>query len=167
MGKDDGLGRRGFLTGVSAAAGAVAVGAPQRSLARDGLGNEPAAEAPALPVAEGAMVDDFRVVRSHPLHLGAVPVVLETASGVRFQVDVLRRDPNPHRPTGIGNTATLSVYLANRGDGETATVEEQGLGAMALAAALAAAETAPAPGLLTLAQRHERHPGGAYSVPLD
>ncbi len=168
MGKGDDVGRRGFLTGVSAAAGAVAVGSPQRALAREAVGAGPAnPPASPLPLTAGAMVGRFRIVRSHPLHLGAAPVVLEAASGDRFQVDVLRRDLAPGHPDGIGNTRTLSVYLANRGDGQTATAEEQGLGAMALADALAESEASPAEGLLTLTQRHERYPGGAYSVPLD
>lgn len=98
--------------------------------------------------------------------MGAIPVVLRTDAGLRFQVDVLRRDRRGGGRLGVANTETFSPYLANRGDGRTATDEDQGLGAMALAEVLARREAAcaPAPALLTMDERRARHPVGGYSV---
>lgn len=124
----------------------------------------------------GAVLEHGAVVRVHPLHLGAVPVVLSTASGHRYQVDVLARDPQG--PPGVANTEQLSLYVVNSGDrrghdrhgqdrgpdGQRPTDEDQGLGALSLAEALA--EVTPPSGLLTLDERHRRHPDGIFAVPL-
>ncbi|MBC8066867.1 MAG: hypothetical protein IAG13_00920 [Deltaproteobacteria bacterium] len=102
----------------------------------------------------------------HPLSHGGVPVVLETSSGRRYQVDVLARDPGG--PDGVGTTERLSLFVANGGDGRTDTDEEQGLGAMALAELLRSGDRpeAPLPALMTLAQRSREHHGGSFGVPL-
>jgi hypothetical protein len=114
----------------------------------------------------GTTIRRWTIVAVHPVKLGAIPVVLATADGTRFQVDVMARDPNG--PSGVAQTEHLGLYLRNRGDGHTATDEEQGMGAMSLARALRAreAEGASMPALLTLAERHRRHPDGAFAVPL-
>ncbi|MCX4241955.1 hypothetical protein [Paraliomyxa miuraensis] len=115
----------------------------------------------------GQRLDRWTVVRVHPLHLGAVPVVLETADGKRYQVDVLSRDPSG--PEGVATTEHLSLYVvdiqaAPDSDGQRPTDEEQGLGAMVLARALA---REPAPdGLLTLSERQRQFPRGSFGVPL-
>jgi hypothetical protein len=106
-------------------------------------------------------------VRVHPVHLGAVPVVLATESGQRYQVDVLARDPAG--PEGVASTHALSLYVvdvqaARESDGSRPTDEEQGLGAMMLAQALHG--EAPPAGLLTLAERQHQHPRGSFGVPL-
>ncbi|MCH9683565.1 MAG: hypothetical protein K0V04_19155 [Deltaproteobacteria bacterium] len=103
----------------------------------------------------------------HPVRLGAVAVVLATATGQRYQVDVLARDPEG--PAGVANTESLSLFVINSkvtavDDGLRPTDEDQGLGAMALAQALSS-EPAPA-GLLTLQERRRQHPTGAFAVPL-
>ncbi|MEM9460562.1 MAG: hypothetical protein AAGF11_40715 [Myxococcota bacterium] len=129
-------------------------------------------------LAPGTALEHGAVVRVHPLHLGAVPVVLSTASGHRYQVDVLARDPEG--PPGVANTERLSLYVVNSGgldphgqnerggqsdrDGQRPTDEDQGLGALSLAEALA--EVTPPSGLLTLGERHRRHPDGIFAVPL-
>jgi hypothetical protein len=91
--------------------------------------------APAAPLGDalavGSAIDRWTVVAVHPVNCGAVPVVLATADGRRYQVDLLARDPSG--PAGVANTERLSLFVANQGDGRTATDEEQGLGAMALA----------------------------------
>lgn len=115
----------------------------------------------------GKVLDRWTVVRVHPLHLGAVPVVLETESGQRYQVDVLARDPAG--PDGVASTDALSLYVVDvqaerQTDGQRPTDEEQGLGAMMLAQALSG--EAPPQGLLTLAQRLAQHPRGSFGVPL-
>jgi hypothetical protein len=108
----------------------------------------------------------WTIVEVHAVRFGAVPVILEDSEGERFQVDVLQRDGRPDSPVGVGQTDTLAVYLSNRGDGDTATREEHGLGAIALAAALDGREAQMPEGLLTFAERAAMHPRAAYSVPL-
>lgn len=149
--------RRQLLVG---AVGATAVGAATWGLLSfDGSG--PAA--PSLgSLAVGDAIGDATVVAIHPPHYGAVPIVLRTGQGVTFQVDVLARDPAG--PAGVAETAKLSLFVANRGDGATATDEAQGLAVMALAARLDDAERPPE--LLTLRERTERYPEGSFGVPL-
>ena len=115
---------------------------------------------------EGARVGRWTVVRVYGVHLGAIPVILQPDDGEAFQVDVLRRDADG--PAGVGNTPSLSLYLANRGDGSSPTTEEHGLGAMTLAHALAERERAGAdvPSLMTLRERLASYPDGIYSVPV-
>jgi hypothetical protein len=135
--------------------------------ARGWLGRS-VAEASAFPsLVPGQPLERWTVVRVHSLHFGAVPVVLETESGQRYQVDVLARDPAG--PEGVASTETLSLYVVDvQADRQTVgsrpTDEEQGLGAMVLAQALHG--EAPPAGLLTLAERQQQHPRGAFGVPL-
>lgn len=127
------------------------------------LSSEPVSAAAQLgDVAVGEQLAGATIVAIHPPRLGAIAVVMALASGTRFQVDVLARDASG--PAGIAETETLSLYLANQGDGGTQTDEGQGLAVMALATRLAALE-APS-GLLTLAQRTREHPRGSFGVPL-
>ncbi|NOY91508.1 MAG: hypothetical protein GXP55_09930 [Deltaproteobacteria bacterium] len=99
----------------------------------------------------------------HELRHGAIPVVLADARGRRFQVDVLRRDDAGD--SAIAVAGGVALYLSNRGDGATGTLEEHGLGVMALASALRMQDRAPAPsGLTTFATRRTRHPLGAFSA---
>lgn len=101
------------------------------------------------------------------MHLGAIPVVLATASGQRYQVDVLARDPAG--PPGVANTERLSLFIVNSrasdgAAGRRTTDEEQGLGAMMLAQALG--DATPPAGLLDHGERRRRHPRGAFALPL-
>jgi len=176
MAKDsDGVGRREALAGLGIL-GAVGtyeglrhqVPGPRRPPARGRAARPPEAgpEVQALfgEIRPGAAVGDCRVVAVHDVTLGAIPVVLETAAGERFQVDVLARGGATRTP--VAWTRSLEVYVVAGGDGQKATPEQQGLGAMALAAALDAREEAGArvPALLTFERRRERHPLGAYGV---
>ncbi len=113
-----------------------------------------------------SVMQRWRIVAVHPIHMGAIPVVMETADGRRYQVDVLRRDPQG--PRAVADTERLSLYVQNQGHGATATDEEQGLGVMALASVLRTreAEGAAIPELLTLRERMARHPEGAFGVAL-
>lgn len=106
---------------------------------------------------------EVRVITIYPVTFGALPVVLESRDGNRFQVDVLARDTEG--PQGVGNTEHYSVYVSNRGDGGTSTDETQGLAAMALARVLEA-EGASLPTLLTMRGRQAEHPNGTFGVPL-
>jgi hypothetical protein len=100
------------------------------------------------------------------VRFGAIPIVLATDDGRRYQVDVLARDDDG--PPGVANTEHFSLYVANQGDGEMPTDEEQGLGAIALARALAEheARAQQLPELLTLRQRMAEHDGAAFGVAL-
>lgn len=118
------------------------------------------------PVRPGSKVGGCTVVAIHDLHMGAVPVVLETAAGDRFQVDVLRRDATAGSPAGIATTAAFALYLSNSGRGSLRTREAAGLGAMALAAALDRQQTTAPRALLTLRQRQNRFPRGGFAVPV-
>jgi hypothetical protein len=115
-------------------------------------------------VGAGRSLGAWSIEKVYGVHLGAIPVVLLAASGHHFQIDVLRRDADG--PLGVGNTPSLSLFLANRGDGARPTDEDQGLGAMALADWLSSRERAGAqvPALLTMRERQARFPQGSYSV---
>lgn len=136
-----------------AAAGGVLL-TTRRSSAR---GSWPALE-------PGERIGAVTVVAVHPPQFGAVPIVLATDDGARFQVDVLARDAGG--PSGIADTARYSLFIANHGDGSTSTDEAQGLGVMALAERLRGLEQGPGPQLLTLRQRGEQHGDASLRVPL-
>ena len=114
----------------------------------------------------GTRLDRWTIVAVHPVRHGALPVVLRAGDGAPYQIDVLSRDSAG--PPGVAQTRALSLFVVNRGDGDTPTDEEQGLGAMALAQALAEREAAGAslPTLSTFAERQAEHPDGAFAVPL-
>jgi hypothetical protein len=92
------------------------------------------------------------VVRVDPIVAGAVPVTLRTDGGSEFEVDVLRHDPET---PGVARAGSLAVFVNNGGSGDKATIEEHGLGAMALARWLEQREALgqPLPALWTLRQR--------------
>jgi hypothetical protein len=181
------LKRRDFVVSLGAAGGALlgvfsnqarahAAGHAPHQPARPAVTPTGAPAAPVLapelaalfgPLTAGAQVERWRIVTVRGPQFGAIGVVLTGADGVQFQVDVLRRDRTPGAPPGVGHTPSLTCFLANRGDGSTATAEEQGLGAIALAAALSERELsgAPVPALLlTLRERNRRYPSGLFAV---
>lgn len=117
----------------------------------------------ALP--EGTRFGRWRIAAVLPVKLGAVPVLLETRHGVRFQVDILQRDRRQGAKRGIAETRRYALYLANLGRGMKPTREEHGLGLIWLAALLRSCESRHAtPALLTLRERLMRHPGGRFSA---
>lgn len=114
---------------------------------------------------EGTSFGRWRLVAVHPVKFGAVPVVLETRGGERFQVDVLARDPRRGSRRGIAQTRHYALYLSNIGRGAKPTREEHGLGVIWLAAMLRAREVSRTPArLLTLAERLQRHPDGRFDA---
>lgn len=156
--------RRGVLTGLVGLATVTGLGV-HRWLVRPESVGTPVRGWLAQVLSPGLTFEHWQVVAVHPVRHGAVPVILGTDDGRRFQVDILARDP--HGPPGVANTRHLSLYVHNRGDGSTQTDEAEGLGAMRLAAILAEHEgDQPVPDLLTLSQRTERFPGGSFNVPL-
>src|SRR5438132_894116 len=124
------IGRRRFLqTAGGVAAGMVAASlVPKR--ARAGVPDAAALAAMGSQKDEAWLHDDgimgltagqtigdrWVVTGVHAVRMGAIAVVLQTKGGEMFQIDVLRRDPSG--PAGIGNTDTLSLYLANQGRGQ-------------------------------------------------
>lgn len=154
--------RRTVVAGLAVAGAAVGAGA----LVQYGESEKPAAAPVEMSSLEPGTVlpgTQVRVIAVYPVTLGALPVVLETHAGTRYQVDVLARDPSG--PQGVGNTEHFSVYVANRGDGGTSTDETEGLGAMALARVLEANDN-DLPKLMTLRDRESEHPKGTFGVPL-
>lgn len=154
--------RRTVVAGLAVAGAAVGAGALVKNRDADEAAGAPIAVSSLEPgtVLPGTQV---RVIAVYPVTLGALPVVLETHAGSRYQVDVLARDPSG--PQGVGNTEHFSVYVANSGDGGTSTDETEGLGAMALARVLEASEN-DLPQLMTLRDRETEHPKGTFGVPL-
>lgn len=155
--------RRTVVAGLAFAGAAVTAGVLSAGLASADDPNSSSLSIGA--VRPGALLPgtQVQVVTVHAVTFGALPVVLEAPGGERFQVDVLARDPAG--PQGVGNTEHYSVYVSNRGDGETSTNEAQGLGAMALARVLEG-EAHQIPPLQTLRSREAKHAGEAFGVPL-
>jgi hypothetical protein len=155
--------RRRFLSAL--AGGTAVVAAGRLSWAR-----APYREAPLVGAAEaraalggltpGSRLERWTIVSVLDPSQGGIPVVMATAEGVRFRVDVMRRDQSA---PGVANTRAFSLYLCNQGRGSKDTCEEHGLGAMALARHLERVGT-PLPSLLTLGERNRRFRGGAFSV---
>lgn len=112
----------------------------------------------------GTRIGPWQVAAVYDVHCGAIPVVLKTSNGEHFQVDILKHDSKSAR-NGIASTRHLTFFLANRGDGRTATDERQGVGVMALARAISLRESSEEPErLLTHRERASRHPAGEYTA---
>lgn len=152
------LGRRKFLGGVGAAAAGVAVTQLETAPAARGASSAvDAAETLANPLAgagvhAGAKFGTCTVIGVACMEDGAIGVSLSGTDGRRFELEILGHDA---RTPGVARAGSLSVYVNNRGRGDTRTEEEHGLAAMALAAHLARRETAgeTLPALPTLAER--------------
>jgi len=174
-----GMSRRSLLTVVAIAAGVLIVGAALSRL----VGHAPKPDKPFRPEEEarpasptvrayfGELVDGHRFGRWTLVHVfdvrdGAIPIVLATADGHRYQVDLLRFDPAG--PRGVADTSLVSLFVSNGGDGGTSTPEEQAQGVTSLAAELTRREQAGAkpPPLSTLTERLSL-PTRHFSVPLD
>lgn len=114
---------------------------------------------------EGLRFGRWRVVSVLPSKLGAIPVILESRSGDRFQVDILRRDRSARARRGLSETRGYSLFLFNRGQGDTPTQEDHGLAVLWLAAFLRPREhTLPAIALLTQRERTQRFPRGKFNA---
>lgn len=101
-------------------------------------------------------------VESAEFHLGAVAVLLRDTEGQRFQVDVLRTDASQQ---GVWESAGLSFFLANRGNGNAPSHESHGVSLMELATWCGGrVSNAAAPTLLTWSERASAHPRGAFLV---
>jgi hypothetical protein len=178
--------RRQFLSGLLTAASAGAAGSAQALSLPD---HSVAPQSPSIPAAasntaspsmrlgegaphglqellpEGLCFGRWRVISVLPVKLGAVPVVLESRRGERFQVDVLRRDRSTRARRGLSETRGYSLFLFNRGQGDTPTQEDHGLAVLWLAAFLRPREyTQPSIALLTQRERTQRFPRGKFNA---
>ena len=192
---DKRLGRRSVMAGIGIAASAAATGAAAGAAnglfdsAMNGVDAAVDARAAAAPSAPDLLqahhlsapdaearatlagLEPGQVIEGHwrvesvfAVRAGAVPVVLSTTRGERFAVEIFRADPSAAAP--LAETATLALYLVNRGDGATVTDEAAGLGVRALGRALAARQAVAPAGLTSLTERQRRHPGGIFHVPV-
>lgn len=115
-----------------AAASELPEGAPaaQASSALRGLQPEALSLALVAPLQAGSKLGRWVVQAILPLSQGVVSVVLSDSVGQPFQLDVVARSEAPIAP---GVSEFFEVLLVNQGNGRTATEEERGLAAMALA----------------------------------
>ncbi len=152
------LGRRKFLGTVGATAAVLAAARTLEGSGGAGTTTEPLAVAGVLPRARFGACE---VVSLESMKDGAVSVRFADSAGRPFEVELLGYDS---RTPGVARAGSLGVYLNNKGRGSTATIEEHGLAAMALARHLARRQASGAklPVLPTLAER-SRH-GDKVSV---
>lgn len=114
---------------------------------------------------EGLHFGRWRVVSVLPVKLGAIPILLESRRGEHFQVDVLRRDRSARARRGLAETRAYSLFLLNRGQGDTPTQEDHGLAVLWLAALLRSRERSLGTGaLLTQRERTQRFPRGKFNA---
>ena len=108
-------------------------------------------------------VGTWSIERVHSPRLGAIAVVMRTPDGKAFQVDLLRRDD---AVPGVAATRHFSLFVSNSGKGDTATDEYQARGAIVLAHQIRHRELsgAPAPKLMSFAERSNSFPFGAFGV---
>jgi hypothetical protein len=72
---------------------------------------------------------------------GAIQITLTDSAGAAFVVEAMRHDA---AAPGVARAGSLAVYLRNGGDGSTASHEEHGLAAMAVASEIARRQAAGA-----------------------
>lgn len=163
MGNEMGFSRRNFFRGVGAAAGAATLARGGKAFAE---ATPTTAQSRAVteffePLSEQRRLGRWYVEAVHEVHLGAVPVVLCTTSGERFQVDVLRKGS----VAGVADSEHYSLFLSNEGNGRSRSSEEHGLGLMALADWIRSREEdARLPPLLDHQERLQLHPSGSFRV---
>jgi len=160
--------RRSFIKLAMAAGGVAAAAGAGVYLPKHlrGAKNGPSSSVKALfgDLRPGTKIDRWTLVEIADVRAGCIPVLMAAADGTRFQVDIAQRDPEGPKP--VAETSTLALYLVNGGGGTTSTVEEHGLGVMALAAALKQREQAGAvaPQLVKLRERKLRYPDTPFRV---
>jgi hypothetical protein len=114
-------------------------------------------------IPEDLDVGKWAIERVHAPRLGAIAVVMRTPDGKPFQVDLLRRDDEV---PGVAATRHFSLFVSNSGKGDKSTDEYQARGAIVLAHQIRHRELsgAPAPKLLSFAERSNSFPFGAFGV---
>jgi len=104
----------------------------------------------------GARFGRWTITAVHTVVRGAVQVDVCDRDGQNFSLEIMARDTAAARPPA--EVGALAIYVANGGDGWSATHEEQGLAAMGLARLLELhGQTGPIDGLLTHGNRVVAH----------
>ena len=133
------------------------------------LSSAPAVAAPATPdearkdllapLQAGSPLGEWSVIAIGSVRAGAVSVALRDAQGVRFFVDICKRDDAPGAATPPARSDLYDLYLSNEGDGATATQENHGLATFALAEIVRSNEhSVRLDGILTRRERLARFP---------
>jgi len=116
------------------------------------------------PLKPGSTLGRWTVVRIGSRQHGAIEVELKASRESPFVLEIMALDRSPGATTPPGRTEHIAVYVRNQGTGANHTEENQGLAAMALAQVIATNESAQsADGLLTLAERLEKHADVLYA----
>lgn len=151
------ISRRTAVTVLGASAAALGVGsADSRPPAATDDGGTPRTRVEALlqPLTLGSAIGRWTVEELREVEDGAATLVLRDRRGELFQLDVCARDPSPSAERGPAVTEHFELFLANTGDGRTATHEDHGLAAMAIAEVIRGNEQGSGrSGYLTLAER--------------
>jgi len=112
-----------------------------------------------VPLQPGSPLGDWTVLAIGAVHAGAVSVSLRDSQGVRFFIDICKRDDAPDAARPPARSDLYDLYLSNEGDGATATLENHGLAAFALAEILRSNEhSVLLEGMLTRRERLARFP---------
>jgi hypothetical protein len=155
--------RRSFIKIVAGAGIAVGAGVfLPKFLRQRADGQSPSVHALFGDLRAGSTIDRWTLVQIADVHAGCIPVLMATADGSRFQVDIAERDPEG--PKGVAETEKLALYLVNGGGGNASTIEEHGLGVMALAAELRKHEQGVMLKLVKLRDRKKRFPDTPFKV---
>jgi len=147
------LGRRKFLGTVGGAAATAAAFGVLGTMGASGIGQSSQEDLlRAAGVHPQARFGTCRVVQVERTSDGSLGLTLANRAGQRFELELLGHDASA---PGVAGAGSLAVYVKNQGHGATATVEEHGLAAMALARHLARHEAGGArlPVLPTLSER--------------
>lgn len=134
---------------------------PERAGARDEQMELP----PPAEISQGLqLAGGFVVVQAYGVHFGAMPFVLE-GEGRRFQLDVLRRDPSG--PSGLFDTADLSIFVHDHGALLTEATYERGARALGAALQRRIAAGVACPRLSSFGERRAAHPTERFAVDVD
>lgn len=110
------------------------------------------------PLEVGAQFARWTIVQLDPVVDGAVRVKVRSSDNHLFHLELMARDESALAQKPPAQTAKFAVFVANGGDGWSATDEDHGLAAMTLASIIEKNEHAvELPGLLTHAQRLQSH----------
>lgn len=105
----------------------------------------------------------FQVVRTHGVHFGALPFVLE-GEGERFQIDVLRPGAGP---SGVFATEHFALFVHDHGAASTSPARERGARALGLALERRIGEGHDLPRLVSFTERRARHASAIYAIDYD
>lgn len=151
MNKDNGVSRRGFITGIAAGTAVIALARPGlASPARaagsfdapissdEALGSLQDLSAPLRDVLgvlqPGSGVLPGWSIANVGVRTGAVAVFLRSTEGAELRVDVCRRDTG--RQSGVVRTEHFELVLMNHGEGEAATPRQHEQAARVIGEAL-------------------------------